>query len=61
MYVISSAAPDSGYTAETRLALPDDKWAIDGTPSSPSTVNAGSSGRAGPATPTSSRTSTSRE
>ncbi|EGX59276.1 secreted hydrolase [Streptomyces zinciresistens K42] len=31
MYVISSASPDSGYTAETRLALPDDKWAIDGT------------------------------
>ena len=31
MYVISSAAPDSGYTAETRLALPDDKWAVDGT------------------------------
>ncbi len=31
MYAISSASPDSGYTAETRLALPDDKWAIDGT------------------------------
>ncbi|MFF9690412.1 glycoside hydrolase family 43 protein [Streptomyces sp. NPDC014623] len=31
MYVISSAAPDSGYTAETKLALADDKWAIDGT------------------------------
>ena len=31
MYVISSASPDSGYTAETKLALPDDKWAIDGT------------------------------
>ena len=31
MYVISSAAADSGYTAETQLALPDDKWAIDGT------------------------------
>lgn len=31
MFVISSASPDSGYTAETQLALPDDKWAIDGT------------------------------
>jgi GH43 family beta-xylosidase len=31
MYVISSATPDRGYTGETRLALPDDKWAIDGT------------------------------
>ncbi|MFJ5876678.1 glycoside hydrolase family 43 protein [Streptomyces sp. S1] len=31
MYAISSASPDSGYTAETKLALPDDKWAIDGT------------------------------
>ncbi|MFJ8948976.1 glycoside hydrolase family 43 protein [Streptomyces sp. NPDC102381] len=30
MYVISSASPDSGYTAEKKLALPDDKWAIDG-------------------------------
>ena len=30
MFVISSASPDSGYTAETQLALPDDKWAIDG-------------------------------
>jgi GH43 family beta-xylosidase len=30
MYVISSASADSGYTAETRMALPDDKWAIDG-------------------------------
>ena len=31
MYVISSDSPDSGYSAETRLALPDDKWAVDGT------------------------------
>ncbi|MEW2495202.1 glycoside hydrolase family 43 protein [Streptomyces nodosus] len=31
MFVISSTSPDSGYTAETQLALPDDKWAIDGT------------------------------
>ncbi|MET7676820.1 glycoside hydrolase family 43 protein [Streptomyces seoulensis] len=31
MFVISSASPDSGYGGETRLALPDDKWAIDGT------------------------------
>ena len=32
MYVISSATADSGYTAETQLALPDNKWAIDGVP-----------------------------
>lgn len=31
MFVISSASPASGYTAETQLALADDKWAIDGT------------------------------
>jgi GH43 family beta-xylosidase len=31
MYVISSASPNSGYGAETKVALPDDKWAIDGT------------------------------
>jgi GH43 family beta-xylosidase len=30
MYVISSVAADRDYTAETRLALPDDKWAVDG-------------------------------
>ncbi|GIJ66988.1 family 43 glycosylhydrolase [Virgisporangium ochraceum] len=30
MYVISSATPDSGYTSETRIVTPDDKWAIDG-------------------------------
>ncbi|MEU3709806.1 glycoside hydrolase family 43 protein [Streptomyces catenulae] len=31
MYVISSTRPDGGYTAEKKLALPDDRWAIDGT------------------------------
>jgi GH43 family beta-xylosidase len=30
MFVISSATPAGGYTAETQLALPDNKWAIDG-------------------------------
>ncbi|GCB53127.1 alpha-L-arabinofuranosidase II precursor [Streptomyces sp. NL15-2K] len=32
MYVISSASPASGYGAERKLALPEDRWAIDGTP-----------------------------
>lgn len=31
MYVIESASPDGGYGSEKRMALPDDKWAIDGT------------------------------
>ncbi|WP_328476030.1 glycoside hydrolase family 43 protein [Actinoplanes sp. NBC_00393] len=31
MYVISSATAGAGYTSATRMALPDDKWAIDGT------------------------------
>ncbi len=31
MYVISSNSPTSGYGQPTRMALPDDKWAIDGT------------------------------
>lgn len=32
MYVISSSSPDGGYGAETRIALPEDEWAIDGLP-----------------------------
>jgi GH43 family beta-xylosidase len=32
MYVISSPDADRGYGAETQVALPDDKWAIDGIP-----------------------------
>jgi len=31
MFVISSSSADTGYGAETQLALPDNKWAIDGT------------------------------
>jgi GH43 family beta-xylosidase len=31
MYVISSTAAAGGYTSETQVALPDNKWAIDGT------------------------------
>ncbi|MGI5500712.1 glycoside hydrolase family 43 protein [Lentzea sp. CA-135723] len=31
MYVISSAQATAGYGAETKLALPGDRWAIDGT------------------------------
>ncbi|WP_241671887.1 glycoside hydrolase family 43 protein [Streptomyces sp. IB2014 016-6] len=31
-YHISSASPDTGYSAATKVALPDDKWAIDGVP-----------------------------
>ena len=31
MYVISSDKPQGTYTAEKKLALPDDQWAIDGT------------------------------
>jgi GH43 family beta-xylosidase len=30
MYVMSSATPDSGYSAPAPLPLPDDKWAVDG-------------------------------
>lgn len=31
MYVSSSASPGSGYGDPQRMALPDDRWAIDGT------------------------------
>ncbi|WP_329150141.1 glycoside hydrolase family 43 protein [Streptomyces niveus] len=31
-YHISSPSPDSGYSPATKVALPDDKWAIDGAP-----------------------------
>jgi GH43 family beta-xylosidase len=31
MYVISSGSPLRGYSAPQRMALPDDRWAIDGT------------------------------
>jgi len=30
MYVVESASPDKDYGNEQRMALPDDKWAIDG-------------------------------
>ncbi|GAB2960744.1 glycoside hydrolase family 43 protein [Saccharothrix stipae] len=32
MFAISSTAPDTGYTSEVALTLPDDRWAIDGVP-----------------------------
>ncbi|WP_433211882.1 glycoside hydrolase family 43 protein [Dactylosporangium sp. CS-047395] len=32
MYHISSTSPDTGYSAATKVALPNDKWAIDGAP-----------------------------
>ncbi|MFD7655815.1 glycoside hydrolase family 43 protein [Actinosynnema sp. NPDC059797] len=32
MYAISSASPDAGYTGETLLPLPGERWAIDGVP-----------------------------
>jgi GH43 family beta-xylosidase len=32
MFVISSATADSGYGAETQVALPGNRWAIDGVP-----------------------------
>jgi GH43 family beta-xylosidase len=31
MYVISSTSAAGGYTAAQRMALPDDRWALDGT------------------------------
>ena len=31
MYAIQSQSPASGYSAAVRMALPEDKWAIDGT------------------------------
>ncbi|KAK3331784.1 putative alpha-N-arabinofuranosidase 2 [Cercophora scortea] len=31
MYVIDSGSPQGIYSAESKLALPDDQWAIDGT------------------------------
>lgn len=31
MHVIQSRSPASGYSAAVRMALPDDRWAIDGT------------------------------
>ncbi|RYZ38317.1 MAG: hydrolase [Myxococcaceae bacterium] len=31
MYAIQSQTPNAGYSGAVRMALPDDKWAIDGT------------------------------